>query len=68
MDESTRPAQLKLLDLSSGKTTRFGTVDLGPPTENTGLGFDVSPDGKWVLYTRVDELGSDLWWSKSSAR
>jgi Tol biopolymer transport system component len=60
MDESTRPAQLKLLDLSSGKTTPFGTVDLGPPTENTGLGFDVSPDGKWVLYTRVDGLGSDL--------
>jgi serine/threonine protein kinase len=60
MDESTRPAQLKLLDLSSRKTTRFGTVDLGPPTDNTGLGFDVSPDGQWVLYTRVDGLGSDL--------
>jgi len=60
MDMSTRPAQLKLLDLSSGKTSRFGTVDLGPPARNTGLGFDVSPDGQWVLYTRVDGLGSDL--------
>lgn len=60
MDVSTRPAQLKLLDLSRGKTTRFGTVDLGPPTGDTGLGFDVSPDGQWVLYTRVDGLGSDL--------
>src|SRR5882762_5928062 len=50
MDDSTRPAQLKLLDLSRAKTTRFGTVDLGPPAGDTGLGFDVSPDGQWVLY------------------
>jgi len=59
LDASTRPAQLKLLDLNNGRMTSFGTVDLGPPTE-TGLGFDVSPDGQWVLYTRVDELGSDF--------
>ena len=23
-------------------------------------GFDMSPDEKWILYTRVDELDSDI--------
>jgi Tol biopolymer transport system component/serine/threonine protein kinase len=58
LDVKTRPAQLKLLDLDSGRTTSFGIVDLGAPPG--GEGFDVSPDGRWVLYARVAALNTDI--------
>jgi len=57
LDETTKPAQLKLVDADSGRITKFGAVDLGPPGSE---GFDVSPDGQWVLYDRVDEFDSDI--------
>ncbi len=59
LDVSVRPAQLKLLDLGNMRTSSFGTVDVGPPTAS-GEGFDVSPDGQWVLYYRVAEFDTDL--------
>ena len=59
LDGTTRPAQLKLLDMSRGRTTRFGTVELGPPVPAFGA-FDVSPDGRWVLYVRVEASNSDI--------
>jgi Tol biopolymer transport system component len=57
LDETTKPAQLKLVDADSGRITKFGAVDLGPTGSE---GFDVSPDGQWVLYDRVDEFDSDI--------
>jgi hypothetical protein len=56
---TTQPAQLKFLDLRSGRTTRFGIVELGPPRAGA-VAFDVSPDGQWVLYARVDALNTDI--------
>ena len=57
LDETTKPAQLNVLDADSGRLTKFGTVDLGPPGSE---GFDVSPDGEWVLYDRIDHFDSDI--------
>lgn len=59
LDSSTRPAKFEVLDLSTHKQTRLGVVDTGPPA-NTASGFDISPDGRTVIYTRVDALESDI--------
>jgi len=59
LDATTQPAQLKLLDMGSGRTTRFGTVDLGPLVPGV-VAFDISPDGRWVLYSRVEALNTDI--------
>jgi hypothetical protein len=58
-DDKREPPQLRLLDLGSGKTTNFGAVELGPRLPGA-VGFDVSPDGQWVLYVRVDASNSDI--------
>jgi Tol biopolymer transport system component/predicted Ser/Thr protein kinase len=61
LDENASPAQLKLLDLGSGRITSFGSVDLGPGGASIGpSGLDVSPDGRWVIYKRVAALNSDI--------
>lgn len=58
LDEKENPARLKRLDLRSGRTTSFGSLDLG--REGSFGNFDVSPDGRWVIYPRVDTLNSDI--------
>jgi eukaryotic-like serine/threonine-protein kinase len=59
LDDRMQPAQLKLLDLGSGKTTNFGAVELGARLPGA-VGFDVSPNGQRVLYVRVDASNSDI--------
>jgi hypothetical protein len=59
LDRSTSPAKFEVLDLSTHKRTRLGVLDTGPPA-NAPPGFDVSPDGRTVIYTRVDALESDI--------
>jgi Tol biopolymer transport system component/serine/threonine protein kinase len=59
LDKTKKPAQLKLFALGSRQTTTFGTADLGP-LKLAGDGFDISSDGQWVVYLRVDELDSDI--------
>jgi len=59
LDSSTSPAKFEVFDLSTHKQTRLGVVDTGPPA-NGPTGFDVSPDGRTVIYTRVDALESDI--------
>jgi len=58
LDEKENPARLKRVDLRSGRTTSFGSVDLGK--EGSFGTFDVSPDGRWVIYPRVDTFNSDI--------
>jgi hypothetical protein len=58
LDEKENPARLKRLDLRSGRTTGFGSVDL--VKEGSSGTFAVSPDGRWVIYPRVDAFTTDI--------
>ncbi len=59
LDSSAIQAQLDVLDLSTHKKTRLGVLDIGASAK-TATGFDVSPDGRTIIYTRVDGLESDI--------
>jgi Tol biopolymer transport system component len=52
-----RGPSIQLLDLTTRQTTEL--VALGPGT-TPSVGLDLSPDGRWILYTRQDRPGSDL--------
>ena len=41
------------------KTKRITPLDVGP-FANTDVGMDVSPDGRWVIYSRADSVESDI--------
>jgi len=51
-------AEIDLLDLLTSRVRRIATLDK-PPAGWLG-GLSVSPDGKWFLYSRIDETASDL--------
>ena len=51
-------AEIDLLDLPTSRVRRISTLDK-PPAPWLG-GLSVSPDGKWFLYSRIDETASDL--------
>jgi Tol biopolymer transport system component len=55
--EGDRPA-FYFYDLAKGTTTRIGYPDraLSPGT----AGLTVSPDGKWLLYSQLDHLSTDV--------
>jgi serine/threonine protein kinase len=59
LDSSTSPAQFGVLDLSTHKQTRLGVLDVGPPAR-AAIGFDISPDGRTIIYARVDAVESDI--------
>jgi len=40
-------------------TRDFTSVHLGPPAD-TDFGIDVSPDGRWLVYSRADSIQSDI--------
>ena len=54
-----RDRAIKMLDLESRQTT-----ELAAPLEKEqlfeNLSLDVSPDGQWILFSRIDRAGSDL--------
>ena len=50
--------ELDFLDLRTSRIRRIYTFDK-PPAGWMG-GLSVSPDGKWLLYSRIDEAASDL--------
>jgi Tol biopolymer transport system component len=59
VDVSTSPALIKFMDLANQRTKPVTSVDFGyrvpgPPS------FDVSQDGQWILFTRVDHVDSDI--------
>ena len=49
--------ELDFLDLRTSRIHRIYTFDKPP---DISLGLSVSPDGKWLLYSRTDEAASDL--------
>ena len=50
--------ELDFLDLRTSRIRRIYTFDKPPAPWHGGL--SVSPDGKWLLYSRIDEAASDL--------
>jgi Tol biopolymer transport system component/DNA-binding winged helix-turn-helix (wHTH) protein len=50
--------ELDFLDIRSSRIRRIYTFDK-PPAPWLG-GLSVSPDGKWLLYSRIDEAASDM--------
>lgn len=59
VDVSTSPALIKFFDFATQRWKVITSVDLGfhvPSPQN----FDVSPDGQWILFERVDQIDSDI--------
>ncbi len=50
--------EIDFLDLRTSRIRRIYTFD--KPPDPWGGGLSVSPDGKWLLYSRIDEVASDL--------
>jgi Tol biopolymer transport system component len=50
--------ELDFLDLRTSDIRRIYTFD--KPPDAWGSGLSVSPDGKWLLYSQVDEVARDL--------
>jgi hypothetical protein len=44
---------------TTAKTKHLTTVDLGSAA-NGDFGIDVSPDGRWLVYSRADSIQSDI--------
>src|SRR5881396_136700 len=58
IDASIMPALVKFFNMATERVKTITTLDLGysmPP-----YGFDVSPDGQWILFKRVDQVASDI--------
>ena len=57
-EEHTSVYTIKFFDFRSGHVVPVFTLErepvLGPP------GLDVSPDGRWILYTQVDQKVSNI--------
>lgn len=51
-------AEIDFLDLGTSRIRRISTLDR-PPAPWLG-GLSVSPDRRWLLYSRIDETASDL--------
>ena len=58
VDGSTTPARVRFFHLATKRVKTITTLDLG--YSHPALGFDVSPDGQWILFKRVDQVASDI--------
>jgi hypothetical protein len=59
LDRSAAPAALGLFHFASRQVKRIATVDLGPRVPGAP-GFAVSPDGRFTLYNRIDQIDSEI--------
>jgi eukaryotic-like serine/threonine-protein kinase len=59
IEDSEGLAKIKFLDFATRRTEEITTVDLGPRAPASEI-FSVSPDAKWILYGRVDQVESDI--------
>lgn len=60
LDVAKNPPELNQLDYATDRVSRFGTLDLGTLAPNFAFGFSVSPDGKSLLYSRMDSAESNI--------
>jgi hypothetical protein len=58
LTDSTRPA-LKFYSFSTGKVALIRGFSKNTPATG-GTALTVSPDGRWILYTQLDQSGSNL--------
>ena len=58
LDSEEGLTRIKFFDFATGRTEEITTVDLGPLAGSKM--FSISPDAKWILYGRVDQLESDV--------
>ena len=56
-DEPGRSFLIRFFDFATGRATRINSL---PPGVGVYLGLTVSPDGRSILYTQVDQSQSDL--------
>jgi eukaryotic-like serine/threonine-protein kinase len=59
LDDSVSPARLSTFDLVTHRRTVLGTLNIGPAAR-AAMGFDISADGRTLLYTRADSVQSDI--------
>ncbi len=58
-DGSVRPPTVSFYDFASRTTRRIMTLK-ALPVPGGGFGISVSSDGRWLLYSQVDDLQSDI--------
>jgi hypothetical protein len=51
--------RIEFFDFATRRTREITAVDLGSGAPS-GEMFSISPDAKWILYGRVDQLESDI--------
>jgi Tol biopolymer transport system component len=59
LNEDVRPAQFCIFDPVMRSRAHSFTLPVGA-RPNAATGFDVSPDRRWLIYTRVDSMQSDI--------
>ena len=59
LDGVAGTARINFYDFATRRTQEITTVEMGPKAL-AGEMFSVSPDGKWILYSRVDQFDSDI--------
>jgi len=59
VDSSSTPARIKFFDFAIRRSKEVTSVDFGPRVPGP-ICMDISPDEKWILFMRVDEVDSDI--------
>jgi Tol biopolymer transport system component len=52
---ASKGSSIQFFSFATGKIKPIATIE-----RSAGSGLTVSPDGRWILYTQVDQQGSDL--------
>ena len=59
VDASITPAVIRFFDFTTQREKTISAVDLGYSIPGP-QSFDISADGQWILFTRVDQVDSDI--------
>ena len=59
VDASITPAVIRFFDFTTQREKTISSVDLGYSIPGP-QSFDISADGQWILFTRVDQIDSDI--------
>ena len=55
---NARTRAIEFFSFATRKVTKVATPEREPNLYNPGL--SVSPDGRWILYTQIDTVSSDI--------